>query len=337
MRTMRKPVFVLLLTVLLLLLAVGGLAEGQRIISLAPSHTEVLYALGLADDIVGWTQYEDYPPEVAEVPGWVPYGEYAFVSVEDELAKGKAVVGSFTSFNEELIAALEPTLILAVDPLQQGIADDLAQKGYNVLWFNPATLDEVHDMIQAIADATGTSEVAAALVASQRAEIEEIRAISSTLPKVRVYFEIAHEMYGYGPYALGGGSPMDQIVELAGGENVFFDRKELAFALDYADIAATNPDVILTPLWPYAGREEVTTVREIVNRPDFETLNAVLNDRVYHYDSSLLKRPGPRQVTAIRKLAYLLHPYYFDNPPNSVSPWELGKIDANEPPPAPLD
>ena len=307
-------------------------AQPMRIITLAPSHTEILYALGVQDAIVGWTQYEDYPPEVLLSEGWVPYDEYAFVSIEEELQKQRAVVGSFTYFNEDLIEALQPTLILAVEPLQESIANSLSEKGYNVLWFCPETLDDVFDMMIAIGEATGAKEIAEAIVAGQQEEIAMIREITKDLPTVKVYFEISH----YGPWALGAGSPMDQIVAYAGGENIFADIQALAFPAENADIVDRNPDVILTPLWPNAGRDEVTTVREIVMREGYETTEAVQNSRVYFYDSSLLKRPGPRQVTAILKLAHLLHPYYFDNPPNSVSPWELGKIDALYLPPAPL-
>lgn len=308
----------------------------QRIISLAPSHTEILYGLGLGDYIVGWTQYEDYPIEVQQAKGWVPYEEYEFISIEDELSKDKAVVGSFTSFNYELIEELDPTLILAIDPIQEDIANELREMGYNVLWFYPETIEDVYDMMIEIGVATNTEKTARQIVEEQKKEIEEIKAITDTLPKLNIYFEIGHRIGDYGPYALGAGSPMDQIIDIAGGKNIFNDVKSLSFECDQDEVVKRNPDVILTPLWPKAGREEVTTVLEISNRPGFKNTNAVKNDRVYHYDSSLLKRPGPRQVTAIKKLAYLLHPYYFENPQNSVSPWELGKIDEFYLPPVPL-
>jgi iron complex transport system substrate-binding protein len=307
-------------------------ASKMRIVSLVPSHTEILYALGMENQLVGWTQYDDYPPAVTKSQGWVPYDKYQFVSVEDELAKQRAVVGSFTQFNFDVIAALKPTLILAAEPLQKKIAEELAAKGYNVKWWSPTTLDDVHQMIIEIGQATGTEAAAKKLVSSQQKEINKIKAVTRTLPKARVYFEIGH----FGPWALGSGSPMDQIIDIAGGQNIFNDRNSIAFPADNADIAARNPDIILSPLWPAAGRGEVTTIFEISSRPGYSETNAVRNDRVYHYDSSMLKRPGPRQVTAILKLAHLLHPYYFDNPKDSVSPWELGKIDEFYPPPAPL-
>ena len=304
----------------------------QRIICLAPSCVEVIYALGLEESLVGWSQYTDYPPEVTYTEGWVPYYEYQFISVEDELAKDVAVVSGFMDYNLPVIEALDPTLIIATESLQQGMAEELAGMGYNVLYQNPLTLDEVFAGMIEVGAATGRESKARKLVKGYYEEIAEIQAITSTLPKLKVYLEISH----YGPWATGSNSPMDQIMAIAGGENIFADMPYSAFPAENSEIVARNPDVILTPLWPEAGEYEVTTISEIVMREGYQSIAAVKNDRVYHYDSSLLKRPGPRQVTAIRKLAYLLHPYYFSNPPDSVSPWELGKIDAAYLPPAPL-
>ena len=306
--------------------------KNQRIICLSPNYTEVLYALGIQERIVGWTQYCNYPPEVQAVLGWVRYDEYKFVSVEDELKKKVAVVSSFVDVNEELIDLLKPTLILSSHEMQRDIAEKLRGKGYTVLHFEPVTLDDVFSMMEKIGEATGTLEKAKALTAQYRQEIKEIKAITDKLPRVTVYFEINH----MGPYVLGSGSPMDQMIDIAGGKNIFEDVKGEAFRVELEEIVKRNPDIILTPLWPAAGRDEVTTVYEIETRPGFNTIEAVLNDRVYHYDSSLLKRPGPRSIPAIKKLAYLFHPYYFKNPENSVDPWELGKIDDEYPPPAAL-
>ncbi len=306
--------------------------SNQRIVSLSPSQTEIVYELGLEDYLVGWSKYDCYPPEVQERKGWLPYDEYKFISNEDELSKDVAVVSYFTRVNYELIHEINPTLILAIDPIQKEIADSLKSLGFNVLYFHPKTVEEVWAMMHEIGDETGVGAKARRLTAKAQKEMNELKAATKNLPKVKVYFEINH----YGPYALGSGSPMDQLLEIAGGENIFSDVEGLAFKVDHKDIIERNPDIILTPLWPHAGRYEVTTVREIVTRDGYENIAAVRNDRVYHYDSSLLKCPSLRQVTAAKKLAYLFHPYHFKNPENSVSPWELGKIDATYPPDKPL-
>lgn len=304
----------------------------QRIVSLSPSQTEIVYELGLEKYLVGGSKYDCYPPKVQEREGWLPYDDYKFISIEDELEKDVAVVSYFTRINYDLIIELDPTLILAIDPIQKKIADSLKVLGYNVKYFHPKTIDDVWTMMIDIGDETGAGTRARRLTAKAQREMEELREATKDLPKVKVYFEINH----YGPYVLGSGSPMDQLVKIAGGENIFADIDGLAFKAEHKDIIERNPDIILTPLWPHAGRYEVTTVREIVTRDGYENIAAVKNDRVYHYDSSLLKCPSLRQVTAAKKMAYLLHPYHFKNPDNSVSPWELGKIDATYPPDNPL-
>ena len=309
-------------------------ASGQhhRIICLSPNHTEILYALGLEDYIVGWTKYCNYPPEVQEVPGWVRYDKYKFVSNEEELKKKIPVVSNFLQIKMALIDSLKPTLILSSHAAQRKKAEELRSKGYRVLHFAPATLDETFEMMIQIGKETGKEKLAKDLVSQYRKEIEEIKSVSDKLPKIRVYFEINH----MGPYVLGSGSPMDQMIDIAGGVNIFEDVEGDAFKADIKEIVKRDPEIILTPLWPAAGTGEVTTIHEIVTREGFSEITAVKNSRVYYYDSSLLKRPGPRSITAIKKLAYLIHPYYFKNPENSVDPWELGKIDATYPPPKAL-
>lgn len=311
-----------------------------RIVCLAPSMVEVVYALGFGDDIVGWSQYTDYPIEVTERDGWVPYEEYEFISIEDELKKDVAVVSTFYTYNAELIDALNPTLILAESGTQMFMYEELTEKGYNVLHHDPQSLDEVYEMMISIGDALGAKDVAATLVEGYRQEIEEIVAITSQLPQVKVYYEIAHRTYygdtSYGPYTAGSGTPFDQMVEIAGGVNVFDDLEGGYAQVEYEDIIEADPDVILSPMWPNAMDYEVTTIYEIMTREGFSDISAVQTSRVLFYDSSLFKRYGPRTITAIKKLAYILHPYYFENPENSVSPWELGKIDVFYPIPSPL-
>jgi iron complex transport system substrate-binding protein len=335
---MREKQFgLVMLIVLMLVVCLCGFTTNnenkQRIICLAPNSVEVLYSLGLENNIVGWSRYVDYPPKVTKVRGWIRYQDYKYVSIEDELNKQIAVVSDYGNYNKELVKELNPTLILACESYQQGMAEELKAQGYNVLYHNPRTLEDVFQMILDVGKATGTSKKAEKLITGYREEINEIQKITKDLPRVKTYMEIDYK----GPWTVGSGSPLDQIIEIAGGINIFHEQSASYFKANNEEVIFQNPDVILTPLWPEAGVEEVTTIREIAMRPGYEKTKAVQKDRIYHYDSSLFKRPGPRIVTAIRKLAYLLHPYYFKNPEKSVSPWELGKIDDTYTPPAPLE
>ncbi|MDX9780898.1 MAG: ABC transporter substrate-binding protein, partial [bacterium] len=241
LKNKRFPVSVLFLILLLMLTACAP--SGLRIVSLSPSQTEIVYNLGLEDKLVGWSRYDCYPPEVQERKGWLPYDEYEFVSNEDELSKDVAVVSNFTSINYELIKLLDPTLILAIEPIQKPFADSLKALGFNVLYYHPVTLQDVWDMINDIGEKAGVGMRAKRLTAKAQKEIAEIRAVTEKLPRIKVYFEINH----MGPYVLGSGSPMDQLLEIAGGVNIFNDTKGIAFKAELSDIIERDPDVILTP------------------------------------------------------------------------------------------
>lgn len=263
------------------------------------------------------------------------------LDIEHELSKEVAVVSKFTDCNYELIDRLEPTLILGEAELQREMCETLEDKGYQVLHFVPTTLEDVYQMMLDIGEAAGVADVAEKLVASYRERVAEIQAITSQLDKPKVYFEIAHQSsytdetsgtsYTYGPYTNASGTPFDDMIAIAGGENLFADLTGDYTEVTFEDVVERNPDVILSPMWPDAKSHEVTTIYEIMTRPGFETTNAVQNSRVLYYDSSLMKRFGPRTITAIEKLAYLLHPYYFEDPDTGITPWELGRIDQFEP------
>lgn len=318
----------------------------QRIVCLAPSMVEIVYALGFGEQIVGWSAFTDYPVEATEREGWVSYHQYENIetqdfNVEEELAKDVAVVSKYFDYNSTIVEKLEPTLILGEGSEQATMVDELVSKGYTALNFQCTSIDDIYTTMLTIGDALGVKDKAQELVDGYKARIAEISAITAQLEPVKVYFEIAHQVdygeYGvYGPYTEGAKTPFEEMIKIAGGVNVYSDIEGYN-EVTFEDTASRNPGVILSPYWPSAGEYEVTTLYEIMTRPGFDTTDAVKYGRVYYYDSSLMKRFGPRTVTAIEKLAYLLHPYYFENPENSVSPWELGKIDMYEFPDRPLN
>lgn len=326
----------------------------HRIVCMAPSMVEVVYSLGCGKDIVGWSAYTDYPVAATETRGYDPYGYYYDTDTQDfdlahEMGKEVAVVSKFFDYNPTILAAVEPTLILCEGTEQAPWVEELNAAGYdNVHCYAPESIDEIYDMMLEVGELLGCKERAQQLVDGYYKRIDEIRAISSKLPDIPTYFEIAHQSdygeYGiFGPYTEGGNTPFDEMIEIAGGANLFSDQVgyvdlyEEFGAEAFAEIVKRNPRVILSPYWPNAYDFEVTTIYEIMTRPGFSETDAVKDGRVAYYDSSLMKRFGPRTITAIEKLAYLLHPYYFENPENSVSPWELGKIDVAEKPPRALD
>ena len=364
-----KKIISLLLAMVLLLCSVNlavaettETAEEMRIVCMAPSMVECVYALGMGDYIVGWSAYTDYPVAATTTGGYQPYQFYYNTDTQDfdveyELGqkpgedgeyKEVAVVSKFYDYNQAILDGLNPTIIFCEGTEQIGWVETLTAQGYPTYCYVPESIDQIYEMMIDMGEKLGVKEYAEELVAGYYARIEEIKAITKDLAQIRTYFEIAHQSdYGewgkYGPYTEGGNTPFDQMIQIAGGVNIFNDGEGYINLYEgygeeaFAEISKRDPQVILSPYWPGAYDFEVTSLYEIMTRPTFNETEAVQTGRVAYYDSSLMKRFGPRTIKAIEKLAYLLHPYYFQNPENSVSPWELGKIDVAENFPAPLN
>jgi iron complex transport system substrate-binding protein len=279
-----------------------------RIVSLSPTPTEIVYTLGAGDQLLGATTFCVFPEQV----------------IDDKKAGKVKVVGDFTHIDIPLVDSLAPDLLLTDTFFQRALAAQFRAKGYKVLHYEPRSLDDVFRSIEEIGDAIGKGTVARELVRGYRAELAVIKAKADVLPTVRVYMEINH----MGPWAVGTGSPLNDLIMYAGGENIFKDDTNGVFQTTNDEIVKRNPDIILSPIWVGAkigGYDGITPLGEIYGRKGFDSIRAVQTSRVLYYDSALLKHEGPRQVLAVRKLARLLHPEAFEDPPATV-PWELGKI-----------
>jgi len=281
---------------------------GLQIVSCSSTLTEIVYEIGGGGQVIGATSFCFFPEKV----------------MQDKASGRVKVVGDFMNINYARIDSLKPDLILTDTNMQRKIADSLRTMGYKVLHYEPKSLDDVLDCITDIGNNIGQGKTAAKIVASMKADIAAIRAKTAALPKTKVYLEINH----MGPWTVGNESPLEDLIEIAGGENIFGDTTIGVFVTTNAEIVKRNPDIILSPIWLEAelgGWKGITPLYEIYTRPDYMKTNAVTHSRVTYYDSALLKHEGPRQILAIRKLAYLLHPEQFDNPTETL-PWELGWI-----------
>ncbi len=296
--------------ILLLLLASGLWAQRpvQRdVVSLSAPLTETVYLLGQQNRLAIVSDSSVFPEQ----------------AVADRDA-GKFKVISFGRPDLAVVAAAHPSLILTSTLFQRPMAEALRKKGFRVLHFEPESMEDIFKQTEEIGKALGEFAKAAEITKVQRAELAEIAKKSANLPKVRVYMEINHN----GPWTSGGKSVEDEIIRLAGGVNVFADQPAGAFQTTNAEVVKRNPDLILSPIWLEAhvgGIDGITTLVEISTRPGYADTTAVKNGRVLYYDSALLKQQGPREVLAVAKLAYLLHPDVFPNPAETI-PWELGRI-----------
>jgi iron complex transport system substrate-binding protein len=274
------------------LFALAALAFGaqppQRIVSTAPSITEMLYALGLGDRVVGVTNYCHYPPE----------------------AKLKPKIGDYTSPNLEAIAALRPDLvILQTNPVR--LADRLHALKLTTLEINQDDIAALYNSIRVVGAATGMEAQAAKLIDSIRGKLAQIRAQAAPLPRTRAMFVIGRTPNRLdGLVIVGKATYLNEIIETAGGENVFRDAPSQYPNVSLEEVLSRNPQVIVD-MGDMADTVNVTPAhqREVVDLwQRMGTLAAVKQHRVFAVASDIFVVPGPRIVNAAQAFLAMLHP-----------------------------
>jgi iron complex transport system substrate-binding protein len=260
-------------------------AKPERIISLLPSNTEILFAVGAGDQVIGVTSYCNYPPEAAT----------------------RQQIGGITvqSISVETVIALEPDLILATQA-QTELIDTLAEIGLTVITLHPRTLDDIYANIELVGRVTGHADQATTLAADLRRRAETVQSTSATIPdneRLRVFYEVWHDpLITAGPHTVIG-----QVIELAGGDNIFADVNEDWPQVSPEVIVTRNPAVILGP----DSHGDVLTGEKIAGRPGWANIDAVQNGRVYLFDGDAISRPGPRIIDMLEEIARDLYPDRF--------------------------
>jgi iron complex transport system substrate-binding protein len=266
----------------------------ERIVSLAPSNTEILFAVGAGDKVVGVTDFCSYPYNFT---AWIEAGNMTSI-------------GSYNNPTAEPIVALDPDLVLASDRSLEA-TDSLRNLGYNVLVLDPGNMDEVLQDILLIGRAIDRKSEAVALESELRQRIDAIAnqaADATSTPKV--YNEIwAEPLMSAGPDTF-----IDELITLAGGENIFSDATTRWPSVSSESVLEKNPDVMVFPD-KYMGRAHFTeTMEDITNRPGWDLISAVQNDAIYEIDSDIISRAGPRLADALEILAKIIHPEIFGQP-----------------------
>jgi iron complex transport system substrate-binding protein len=275
---------------LLLCLAVAALGapQPQRIVSTAPSITEMLYALGLGDRVAGVTTYCRYPPE----------------------ARLKPKIGDYTSPNVEAIAALKPDLvILQTNPVR--LAERLAALHLKTLEVNQEDIAALYNSIRIVGAATGAAAEAGRLTESIRGKLEQIRGRTAGLPRTRVMFVVGRTPNRLnGLVVVGKASYLNEIIQTAGGENVFRDAPSAYPTVALEEVLARNPEVIVD-IGDMSDTGNVTEdhKREIVQLwQGVGSVAAVKQRRVFPVASDIFVVPGPRVVDAAQAFLQMLHP-----------------------------
>jgi iron complex transport system substrate-binding protein len=261
-------------------------APAQRIVSIAPSNTEILFALGAGKQVVGREEQSDYPAEAKNVPS----------------------IGSvFQKMNTEAIVALKPDLILAAEinsPEQVKALEDLKLTVYYLP--NPKTFDDLYANLETVGKLTGRSAEAAKLNESLKARYDAvIQKISQAKDAPTVFYEI-DATDPTKPYTSGPGTFIDRVITLAGGKNIGGALKDAFAQISSEELVKQNPNIIVLGDALYG-----VTPESLAQRPGWSALSAVKDKQVFTFDDNLISRPGPRLVDGLEQMAKLVHPELF--------------------------
>jgi iron complex transport system substrate-binding protein len=275
-----------LIPALLLCLAAWA-APPQRIVSTAPSITEILFALGLGPRVVGVTEFCRYPAEAARKPK----------------------IGTFLEPNFERILAQRPDLVLVVrNPVQ--LAERLSQLGLRAVEVPQDTVAEILASIRQIGRLAGVEPRAAALAASIERELGQVRQRAARLPRKKVLFLVGRAPGGLqGMVGVGPGTFIDELIQIAGGVNVLAESPMAYPRVSVEQILAADPDVILD-MGDFAHQEgkplEQAEKFRAVWAP-YSSLRAVRENRVRQVADEAAIRPGPRVAEAARLCLQWIH------------------------------
>lgn len=276
--------------------AFGGTQVGplpsfpQRIISLAPSTTEIVFALGAGDRLVGVTRYCDYPPAATNV----------------------AKVGGYVDPSYESIVALRPDLTILLTSHREPKAQ-IEKMHLRTLTVPHQTVEDIHEAIRRIGEACGEGERADALLKGLTNRTHAVTSAVAGRPRPRVLVCIGRDIGASqltGMYVAGRNGFYDQIIELAGGLNAWTNRSVPYPQLSAEGVLGLNPDVIIDLLSEMSPGKETPAQagRQWVR---LGTVAAVRDKRVHVLVGNQALRPGPRYIDCLEQMARLLHPHAF--------------------------
>jgi iron complex transport system substrate-binding protein len=257
----------------------------QRVVSLAPSNTEILYYVGAGAQMIGRDEFSDYPAEALKLP---------------------AIGGSWGGYNLEAIVALKPDLVLAaeINTLEQVQA--LADLGLTVYYLaNPVTLPEMYGNLEIIARMTGHEAETAVLIDSLKtrvlAVVENVKR-TAVNDRPLVYYEL-DATDPNAPFTFGANTFLDALITVAGGVNAGGTLDTAWAPISAEKVIELNPIIILLGDAAYG-----ITPESVAARPGWKAIEAVKNSNIYPFDDNLVSRPGPRLVDGLEALVKIIHP-----------------------------
>jgi iron complex transport system substrate-binding protein len=255
----------------------------QSVVSLAPSNTEILYAVGAGSQVVGRDDFSNYPEAALAIA---------------------SVGGSMGDYNLEEITRLQPDLVLAAEINTPELVHSLENLGITVFYLsNPDEIEGIYTNLEIVGKLTGREAEAAALNASLQARVARIDAV---LEKATDQPLVFYELDGSDPakpWTAGPGTFLDYLVQRAKGQNVGAALSGEWAQISQEELLVQNPEIILLgdAIWG-------VTVEMVAERPGWNQIMAVSEGRVYPFDDDLISRPGPRQVEGLEEMVKIFHP-----------------------------
>lgn len=265
----------------------------QRIVSLLPSHTETLFALGAGSQMVACTSLCDYPPETSQLK--------------------KIALANPGSISLEALVALQPDLIVVGGDYHRQLETQLTKLNIPVLSLESQSIADIEHSLLGLARATGHTEKGKALVEELQREIQQLQEQIKPFQKEerpRVFYRVWDQpLMTAGPESFIG-----ELITLAGGDNVFADVEIAYPQVSEETLILRNPEVIVMPRMKSDPADTKTVLQELRQRPGWSKMDAVQQERIYLIEDDLISRPGPRVVQGLQKVAQALYPEAFPNP-----------------------
>ncbi|MBI2487180.1 MAG: cobalamin-binding protein [Deltaproteobacteria bacterium] len=259
----------------------------KRIVSLCPSNTEILFALGVGESVVGVDSYSDYPPEVKNLPR----------------------VGPDLRVSIEKIKSLEPDLVVAsltVPGMERNI-EGLKEANLSFIILNPTSIEETLSDILTLGKITGTVDKAERLVEEVKYTMNSIK---SKTEKAQNIPKLYWEWWPKPLIAACRHSWVTDMSEIVGGFNVFSYIEKTSSIVEDSDILKQDPDILLI-CWCGEKMQENMREDKIIGRPGWEKINGIKENKVHCVPEPLFGRPGPRIIDGLKTLSQIVHPEIF--------------------------
>jgi iron complex transport system substrate-binding protein len=260
----------------------------QRIVSLAPSNTEILFAVGAGGQVIGRDEFSDFPTAAQQAAN---------------------IGGGFGELNMETIVSLQPDLVLAADLTPAEQIEAIEKLGLTVFALpNPVTLDGMYENLKTVGRLTGHSQAAEQLVQSLQSRVGAVQdKVSKVEERPLVFYEL-DSTDPDAPWTAGPNTFIDTLIHMAGGANLGSSMQDAWTQVSVEELLVQNPDLIVLGDATWGG----VTPQDVQARQSWASMQAVQEGKIYTFDDNLVSRPGPRLVDGLEAFAKLFHPELFN-------------------------